>query len=69
VMVDTEPGTGNVRTDVLRVLARYRRGDQLHPALGAKSSEVYFGQNMVPNSEGQVSVGDRVQVQSYVGPR
>jgi uncharacterized protein len=41
VMVDTEPGTGTVRTDVLRV----------------------------PNGEGHVSVGDQVQVQSYVGPR
>jgi uncharacterized protein YcbX len=67
--VDTEPGSGMVKTDVLRVLARYRRGDQLHPALNAKSNEVYFGQNVIPNGEGTLSVGDGVSIRSYVGPR
>lgn len=48
-----DPATGSRHSEVLRELASFRRGDD---------NQVYFGQNLLHHDEGDIAVGDRVQL-------
>ena len=52
VVTTIEPGTDNKGAEPLRTLSGYRK----------KNNKIYFGQNMIVEREGVISVGDRVQV-------
>lgn len=53
VMTTVDPLTGEKGPEPLRTLATYRRED----------GKVWFGQNLVPDGEGTVRVGDAVRVE------
>lgn len=59
VILDLDPATGASSPGVLRVLGTFRRED----------GGVHFGQNAVPLNEGEVRVGDVVQVLETGPPR
>jgi uncharacterized protein len=50
-----DQATGSVGTEPLRTLAGYR----------TRSNKVYFAQNLIPNADGTIAVGDEVE---YLGP-
>ncbi|WP_298718554.1 hybrid-cluster NAD(P)-dependent oxidoreductase [uncultured Oceanisphaera sp.] len=58
VMTTIEPGTEdfNRMKEPLATLLRYRRGED---------GDVYFGQNLVPLNQGQIRLGDEVEVLEY----
>jgi hypothetical protein len=58
IMTTIEPGSErfNAMKEPLATLTRYRRGED---------GEVYFGQNLVPLNEGEIRLGDRVEVLEY----
>jgi uncharacterized protein len=58
IMTTIEPGSErfNAMKEPLATLSRYRRGED---------GEVYFGQNLVPLNEGEIRLGDRVEVLEY----
>ncbi len=58
VMTTIEPGTEdfNRMKEPLATLLRYRRGED---------GEVYFGQNLIALNEGEIRLGDKVEVLEY----
>ncbi len=52
VMVTLDPDTGRFGKEPMRTLAGYRR----------QEGNVFFGQNIIPEHEGVIRVGDRVRV-------
>ena len=50
--IDLETGTKSENTEPLRTLAGYRR----------KDGKIYFGQNLVHQNRGTLSVGDTVEI-------
>lgn len=52
VMTTVDPLTGDKGLEPLRTLAGYRRED----------GKIWFGMNLVPDGEGQVRVGDEIEV-------
>jgi uncharacterized protein YcbX len=53
VMPSIDQATGAKNSEVLQVLAGYRR---------AEDRQVYFGQNLVYSDTGEVSVGDTLEI-------
>ena len=54
-MITVDPARGERRTDgePMRSLLRYRKGED---------NQVYFGQNLVAENEGEIRVGQTVEV-------